>query len=108
MKYVFSLWVLFFTFSCAKSNFPKGTPNCIQDKIQEMEKLGDATCSVYRYTNQGTEVYLVYPGCCDQFEVLYDSGCNYICAPSGGFTGKGDGKCNNLELQNKTLIWKAK
>jgi hypothetical protein len=100
--------MILFTFSCAKSNFPKGTPTCIQNKIQEMEKSGDATCSVYRYTNQGAEVYWVNPGCCDQFEVLYDSNCNYICAPSGGFTGKGDGKCKNLDLQKKTLIWRAK
>ncbi len=27
------------------------------------------------------------------FGLLYDSECNLICAPDGGFTGNGDGRC---------------
>ena len=43
---------------------------------------------------------------CDQFNYLYDSDCNIICAPDGGFIGTGDGKCPDfIEPIKKTLIW---
>ena len=38
-------------------------------------------------------VYLFTPLCCDQFNRLYDAEGRFICAPSGGFGGAGDGKC---------------
>lgn len=41
----------------------------------------------------GKPVYLVVQPCCDQFNPLYDAAGTVICAPSGGFTGQGDGKC---------------
>jgi len=106
MKIILSLLILLFSFSCAKSNYPKGTPSCIEDKIVELKKNDDNSAFVYRYENHGEKVYLISPGCCDMFTELYDEECNYICAPSGGFTGKGDGKCKNLDLQNEVIIWK--
>ncbi|MCE4557217.1 DUF6970 domain-containing protein [Roseateles cellulosilyticus] len=38
-------------------------------------------------------VYLLQAPCCDQFNRLYDAEGRYICAPTGGFAGSGDGKC---------------
>lgn len=38
-------------------------------------------------------VYLLTPVCCDQLHGLYDRDGRYICAPSGGLSGSGDGKC---------------
>ena len=37
--------------------------------------------------------YFVLAGCCDQFNPLLDGRGVLICHPSGGFTGRGDGKC---------------
>ena len=37
--------------------------------------------------------YLVLAGCCDQLNPLIDSHGVLVCYPSGGFTGRGDGKC---------------
>jgi hypothetical protein len=37
--------------------------------------------------------YLVTAGCCDQLDPLIDSSGTLICHPSGGYTGRGDGKC---------------
>ena len=37
--------------------------------------------------------YLVLAGCCDQLNPLIDSRGVLVCYPSGGFTGRGDGKC---------------
>lgn len=38
-------------------------------------------------------IYLVIAPCCDQFNRLYDGEGRYICSPSGGFGGSGDGSC---------------
>jgi hypothetical protein len=39
---------------------------------------------------------------------LYDAGGDMICAPDGGLTGKGDGKCPDfLSIRkNEALVWK--
>lgn len=41
----------------------------------------------------GGTAYLLTTSCCDQFNPLYDARGVVICHPSGGFTGRGDGKC---------------
>src|SRR5690349_3674772 len=41
----------------------------------------------------GEPVYLIPSPCCDKFDYLYDSRGFIVCAPSGGFTGRGDGNC---------------
>ena len=38
-------------------------------------------------------VYLATAPCCDLFNGLYDREGRYVCAPTGGFSGAGDGKC---------------
>lgn len=38
-------------------------------------------------------VYLVTAPCCDRFNPLYDREGRRICAPTGGFSGAGDGTC---------------
>lgn len=42
---------------------------------------------------EGQLVYLHMALCCDQFNKAYDADGRYLCAPSGGFTGQGDGRC---------------
>ena len=37
--------------------------------------------------------YYVKAGCCDQLDPLVDARGVLLCHPSGGFTGRGDGKC---------------
>ncbi|MEK8017249.1 MAG: pilin [Candidatus Parabeggiatoa sp.] len=49
--------------------------------------------SIYKYNYNGEAVYYVPPQCCDQYSTLYDACGKEICAPDGGITGKGDGKC---------------
>ncbi len=52
-------------------------------------------------------MYLFSSNCCDQFNTLYDESCNRICAPSGGFTGRGDGRCRDFNQVAKYLgkVW---
>ena len=37
--------------------------------------------------------YYVQAGCCDQLDPLIDTRGVIVCYPTGGYTGRGDGKC---------------
>lgn len=53
-----------------------------------------ALAGMTRYPGpDGRPVYLSMSPCCDQFNKLYDADGRFICAPSGGLTGQGDGRC---------------
>lgn len=47
-----------------------------------------------KLTYSGKPAYLIPSPCCDKFDYLYDSKGAILCAPSGGFTGRGDGSCS--------------
>lgn len=95
--------------SCKKDKTP-GTSNCINRKIQTLEKetVRNPPASVVRYTYAGKTVYYIPPYCCDNFSELYDEDCNLICAPDGGFSGVGDGHCTDFwtTATNPVEIWR--
>lgn len=41
----------------------------------------------------GALYYLVNAPCCDHYNHLYDGDGRRVCAPTGGFSGGGDGRC---------------
>ncbi len=65
--------------------------------------------AIYRYSYKGKIVYLAEMPCCDQFNVLFSRDLLEICAPSGGFSGAGDGKCPDFvsKKRSEKLIWKS-
>jgi len=89
---------------------PTDIPTCIQARINEIKKepKWNPPASINEYLYNGQKVYLITADCCDQFISLVDGSCNAICAPSGGITGKGDGKCPDFDEKAKhlRLIWK--
>ncbi|MGK2861249.1 MAG: DUF6970 domain-containing protein [Chitinophagaceae bacterium] len=93
---------------CGKNN--KTMPVCIQQKINSIlqEPKWNPPAEVNEYIFKGKPVYLFTSNCCDQYDSLYDKDCNFICAPAGGFTGKGDGKCVDFfkNARFTKLIWK--
>jgi hypothetical protein len=102
------LLVALLAVACEKIDLPKETPHCVKAKIRDMSQGNDASglTEVYSYLVDGTTYYLFVPGCCDQFIELYDDQCHYICAPSGGITGQGDGNCPQWSgTPETTLIW---
>lgn len=105
---LFSL-VLLDAGKCNKTN-PSGIPGCIQQMIADYrnQPKQNPPASIYQYDFNGAKVYYVTAPCCDNFNTLYDSNCNVICHPDGGFTGKGDGKCPEFSTAktNEVLIWK--
>ena len=92
--------------SCEKNDVPKETPRCITKKIKkEKDKCLD---KVYKYQYNGELVYLFVPANCpDAFFNLYNENCDFLCSPSGGISGTGDGKCFdfNQNAINEKLIW---
>jgi len=63
--------------------------------------------SIYKYDYYGETVYYVPPQCCDQYSTLYDACEKEICAPDGGITGTGDGKCSDFfkVRKNEKLVF---
>ena len=85
-------------------------PDCIDELIIKFqnEPVGSPPQSIWQYEYNGDTVYYVPAQCCDQLSILYDSECNIICAPDGGFSGHGDGRCPDF-FANRTsekLVWK--
>jgi hypothetical protein len=71
------------------------------------DPVGNPPQSIWSYEYNGQVVYFIPAQCCDMYSTLYDAYGNIICAPDGGLTGKGDGKCTDFFSQraNEQLIW---
>lgn len=94
--------------NCSKSK--SDIPPCIQARIEEIKKepRWNPPAEIYEYEYQGKRVFYFNSNCCDNFNPLVDEDCNYLCAPSGGYTGKGDRKCEDFNATAKKirLVWK--
>ena len=86
------------------------TPACVLNIIRSIqnEPVHNPPAEVYRYTWHNQQVYYITANCCDQYNLLYDANCNVLCAPDGGFSGAGDGRCTDFGTagSSKTLVWK--
>lgn len=96
--------------ACETLNLPNDVPLCIRAKIIEIkaETVRNPPGSIWQYEYNGQTVYFITSYCCDIPSQLFDSNCNLICNPDGGFSGKGDGKCPDFftSRKNEKLIWK--
>ena len=101
-KYKLVLFLMLLLASCEKTDIPAGMPSCLAKEIKQ-----ERAVKIWQYTYQGQVVYYMQTDCCDNFNYLYDSKCNLICAPDGGFTGQGDGKCRDFfsARTNEILLW---
>ena len=106
---IISFLSLIFILACNQSTAPDENPEWINDLIKkyQSEPVGNPPQSIWRYEYKGIIVYYVPPQCCDQFSTLYDMLSNVICAPNGGITGRGDGRCPDFfeERKSEKLIW---
>ena len=88
---------------------PKGPPPCIQAKIDEIaaQEVANPPVRVYSYLYAGKKVYYFTPRCCDASSKLYDESCTLLCAPDGGITGRGDGRCRDFfaTRTDEELVW---
>ncbi len=86
-------------------NEPKWVKNLITNEIDD--PVANPPASLSKCTYNSEIVYYLPPRCCDIFSVLYDEQGEVICAPDGGFTGGGDGRCSDFfeERKNCELLW---
>lgn len=96
----------------SKDSAVNGIPPCMQKKIDSFTVAAkhDQPQKVIQYEYKGKKVYYVLSHCCDFFNELYDSNCNLMGYPDGGFTGKGDGKFPDFakEVSKEKVVWEAK
>jgi hypothetical protein len=73
----------------------------------QSEPVTNPPREVWRSELRGEIVYYVPPICCDQFGLLYDATGQVVCAPDGGISGHGDGRCPEYsgEHRNDRLVW---
>ena len=95
--------LLSMNFQCGKEEID--IPSCIQLRIDSIkaQPVSNPRGEVTEYEYNGQRVYGINSTCCDQYYNVLDEQCNYICAPSGGLTGAGDGKCPDF-FQNAKKI----
>jgi len=94
--------------SCEKLDLKKEVPTCIEQKIRKIkrEEVRNPPAQVWEWKVDDKKYYYISSDCCDQYNYLFDDKCNVVCAPDGGISGKGDGKCLNFSTSiEKTLIW---
>lgn len=123
MKYLFVLLIIPFLSASKCGEHKKKTsdqentrlvndsiPACVQKLIDDGNKEipPSAPLQVDEYFYKNKKVFLLTAQCCDQFNMLYDDSCKAICAPSGGFTGRGDLRCPDFDSLAKhvKVIWK--
>lgn len=95
--------------SCNNEYVLKGTPECIEQKINTIANEGawNPPAKVFSYEYRGQTVYYIPPRCCDIPSTLYDENCHIVCSPDGGLTGNGDGLCDDFitTRTDEKLIW---
>ncbi len=87
-------------------------PPCLVTKMDSIKSnpAANQPTSITQYSYKGTAVFYITAGCCDQFNTVYNSDCDYLGAPDGGVTGKGDGRIPDffVNASNKKVVWKSK
>ncbi len=93
--------------SCNAYDLPKGTPQCIEDKIAGFDKNHNCPdIRVEQYSYQGAKYYcFVEDCCCDIGSQWYDEDCNPVCI-TGTFGGTVDCSIPLDSLAFDAVIWK--
>ena len=112
MRNRFLALLLLVVFGCKDNGVTSYGPDWLNKKIQQFESgpLEASPGRIYSYEYTGNLVYYILSPCCDQFNFLYNDQGLIICAPDGGFTGAGDGKCVDFrtERKNEKIVWQDK
>jgi hypothetical protein len=72
-----------------------GLPDWLRIRLADYDAQAGASAprAVFQVRWGDGVAYYVQAGCCDQLDPLIDARGVLICYPTGGFTGRGDGKC---------------
>jgi hypothetical protein len=112
MRYVVKVlaFISLIAMGCSDNGIAKGTPECVESLINQIKQQDawNPPAKVFRYVYRQKNVYYFPSRCCDIPSTLIDENCNTLCAPDGGITGGGDGKCTDFftNRSGEKLIWK--
>ncbi len=102
------LAMLFLLAGCASAT-QASNPAWLDQLISQIKNapVGNPPLSVWEYEYNGQMVYFVPAHCCDITSTVYDAQGAVLCAPDGGLTGKGDGRCSDFfdKRTKEQLIW---
>lgn len=96
-RFVFYLIASITAAACASNQ--KHEPNQAMRKFFDEVRRWELETNrgpLVRHVLEGQVYYLMLASCCDKHDYLFDTQGSYVCAPSGGFSGQGDGKCPRL------------
>jgi len=109
---IITFTVVFFLFACSaykKAVDSAEFPPCLQAKIDSMtmDPNEGSPQSITRYSYHDKTVYYMKAPCCDKYNIVFDSVCNILGYPDGGFSGKGDGKMTDFFKEAKVgkVVW---
>jgi hypothetical protein len=110
-----TITIFIFLFACSankKVQDIQEMPACLEEKIRAMASNPHegSPLSITRFTYKRQTVYYMVSPCCDKYNIVYDSVCNILGYPDGGFTGRGDGKMQDFrkETSGEKVIWQIK
>jgi len=98
--------------ACQKASptSPSQTPAWLTTLIQSLESAPSANPPAFiaRYEYRGQVVYYLPAPCCDVLSNLYAVDGTILCHPDGGFTGTGDGRCQDFftTRRNERIVWR--
>jgi hypothetical protein len=106
------LWAAALSTACLFStgpDLPKDTPTWLRHLIQDLasQPVANPPASITAFDYRNQTVYFLPSRCCDIASVLYDANGVVLCAPDGGITGQGDGRCPDFftSRRDERLIW---
>ena len=106
---VSTLFVVLLAGPAACAAKPPATAVWLDNLVTEFkaEPVANPPHRIVRYRYQGQTVYYVPPSCCDRPSTLYDETGKRLCAPDGGMTGRGDGRCADFYKQRseESVFW---
>jgi signal transduction histidine kinase len=78
----------------------------LQEPLRMISTYSEMLDKTYQDQLEGNTYYYTVSAVADGYHYLYDTSCNRLCAPDGGFSGTGKGECPNFKGDIKrTLIW---
>ncbi len=103
MRRCFVIFLVTFCLACDKPELERSLPDCIRTLIEEQQ---DDITEVQQWSIEGSKYYYFVSDCCDRFNGLLGSDCEWICAPDGGLSGRGDEMCPDFPAEfNRTIVW---
>jgi hypothetical protein len=109
IRHRFTVLLLLLAFAAGCTPPGKSGPPFVEQLIVQFESSPPANppASIWRYRYRDEVVYYIPPSCCDMFGELFDESGMLVCAPDGGITGRGDGRCPDFfdERSEELRVW---